>query len=214
MLIHHLSFDLNKNMKNNAKILTLNRNPLNLFNEWYLLAEKKEINDPNAMDLCTVGKDSKPSSRMVLMKSFDVRGFVFNTNLNSKKAKKIKNNSFVSLNFYWKSLNKQVRIEGKAILLSNKEADILFKERPEGSKIGAWASNQSAYLKSRNELEKKVKKLRKKFNNKLIPRPSYWSGYRVIPQLYEFWQDMPFRLHDRIEYRKVNGIWKAKRLYP
>jgi len=161
MLIHHLSFDLNKNMKNNAKILTLNRNPLNLFNEWYLLAEKKEINDPNAMDLCTVGKDSKPSSRMVLMKSFDVRGFVFNTNLNSKKAKKIKNNSFVSLNFYWKSLSKQVRIEGKAILLSNKEADILFNERPEGSKIGAWASSQSAYLKSRNELEKKVKKLEK-----------------------------------------------------
>ena len=214
MLIHHLSFDLNKNMKNNAKILTLDRNPLNLFHEWYLLAEKKEINDPNAMDLCTVGKDLKPSSRMVLMKSFDGRGFIFNTNLNSKKSKKIKNNSFVSLNFYWKSLRKQVRIEGKAILLSNKEADTLFRKRPDGSKIGAWASSQSAYLKSRNELEKKVKKLKEKYNNKEIPRPSYWSGYRVVPKLYEFWQDMPFRLHDRIEYRKVNGIWKAKRLYP
>ena len=214
MLIHHLSFDLNKNMKNNRKILTLNRNPLNLFQEWYLQAEKNEINDPNAMDLSTVGKDLKPSSRIVLMKSFDRRGFVFNTNLNSKKSKKIINNSFVSLNFYWKSLRKQVRIEGKAVLLRNKESDHLFNKRPDGSKIGAWASSQSSYLKSRNELENKVKNLKEKYKNKKIPRPIYWSGYRVVPQLYEFWQNMPFRLHDRIEYRNVKGIWKAKRLYP
>jgi len=201
-------------MKNNTKILTLNRNPFNLFNEWYLLAEKKEINDPNAMDLCTVDKHLQPSSRMVLMKSFDERGFIFNTNLNSKKAKKITNNSFVSLNFYWKSLRKQVRIEGKARLLISKEADMLFNKRPKGSKIGAWASSQSAYLKSRNELEKKVKKLKEKYKYREVPRPPFWSGYRVIPHLYEFWQDMPFRLHDRIEYRKVNNIWKVKRLYP
>ena len=201
-------------MKNINKTLTLDRDPLDLFSEWYFQAKNKEVNDPNAMNLSTVDKDLKPSSRIVLMKSFDEKGFVFNTNLNSKKSKKISKNSFVCLNFYWKSLRKQVRIEGKTKLIEDEEADMLFSKRPEGSKISAWASNQSSHLKNREELNKKVINLEKKYQNNKIPRPPYWSGYRIIPNLFEFWQDMPFRLHDRVEYKKVKGIWKARRLYP
>ena len=201
-------------MKNNTNILTLDRDPFELFNEWYSEAKEKEINDPNATTLSTVGKDLKPSSRMVLMKSFNEKGFIFNTNLNSKKSKEIINNSFVCLNFYWKSLRKQIRVEGPAKILDKTDADILFAERPRGSKIAAWASNQSSTLTSRKELDTNVKKFEKKFKNLLVPRPSYWSGYIVKPTIFEFWQDMPFRLHDRIEYKKNKNTWKVKRLYP
>lgn len=201
-------------MKNNTNILTLDRDPFELFNEWYSEAKEKEINDPNATTLSTVGKDLKPSSRMVLMKSFNEKGFVFNTNLNSKKSKEITNNSFVCLNFYWKSLRKQIRIEGPAKILNKTDADILFTERPRGSKIAAWSSNQSSILRNRKELDANVKKFEKKFKNLLVPRPSYWSGYIVKPTIFEFWQDMPFRLHDRIEYKKSKNTWKVKRLYP
>tara|TARA_Y100000590_G_scaffold276031_1_gene309925 strand:- start:4374 stop:4979 length:606 start_codon:yes stop_codon:yes gene_type:complete len=201
-------------MKNNTNILTLDRDPFELFNEWYSEAKEKEINDPNATTLSTVGKNLKPSSRMVLMKSFNEKGFIFNTNLNSKKSKEIINNSFVCLNFYWKSLRKQIRVEGPAKILDKTDADILFAERPRGSKIAAWASNQSSTLTSRKELDTNVKKFEKKFKNLLVPRPSYWSGYIVKPTIFEFWQDMPFRLHDRIEYKKNKNTWKVKRLYP
>ena len=201
-------------MKNNTNILTLDRDPFELFNEWYSEAKEKEINDPNATTLSTVGKNLKPSSRMVLMKSFNEKGFIFNTNLNSKKSKEIINNSFVCLNFYWKSLRKQIRVEGPAKILDKTDADILFAERPRGSKIAAWASNQSSILTSRKELDTNVKKFEKKFKNLLVPRPSYWSGYIVKPTIFEFWQDMPFRLHDRIEYKKNKNTWKVKRLYP
>ena len=201
-------------MKNNTNILTLDRDPFELFNEWYSEAKEKEINDPNATTLSTVDKNLKPSSRMVLMKSFNEKGFIFNTNLNSKKSKEIINNSFVCLNFYWKSLRKQIRVEGPAKILDKTDADILFAERPRGSKIAAWASNQSSILTSRKELDTNVKKFEKKFKNLLVPRPSYWSGYIVKPTIFEFWQDMPFRLHDRIEYKKNKNTWKVKRLYP
>ena len=201
-------------MENNNNILNLNRDPFDLFNKWFSLAKKKEINDPNAMNLSTVSDNLQPTSRLVLLKSFNKKGFVFNTNLNSKKANDISNNSQVSLNFYWKSLRKQVRIDGKAIKLNKAESDVYFKSRPKDSKIGAWASNQSSNLKNREELITKVKIYEKKFKNKKIPRPSYWSGYRVVPHLFEFWQDMPFRLHDRLEFNKIGNLWKAKKLYP
>lgn len=201
-------------MKNNNNNLNQVKDPLEIFNEWFLLAKEKEINDPNAMSLATVEKDLKPSIRMVLMKSFDKNGFVFNTNLNSKKGKTISNNSFVSLNFHWKSLLKQVRIEGFAEKITKEEADLLFDARPENSKIGAWASDQSNILKDRSELELRIQKYKEKYKGKKIPRPDYWSGYRVLPNLYEFWQDMPFRLHDRIQYKKINGLWKVNKLYP
>jgi len=201
-------------MKNNTKILNLDQDPLKLFNKWFSLAKKKEINDPNAMTLSTVNTNMQPTSRLVLMKSFSNKGFVFNTNLESKKATEIFDNSLVCLNFYWKSIRKQVRIEGKAILLNKKESDIYFNKRPSGSKIGAWASKQSSELKDRSELLTRVKEYEKIYKNKKIPRPSYWSGFRIDPHLFEFWQDMPYRLHDRLLFRKIKGKWKTKKLYP
>ena len=201
-------------MKNITNNLNQEKDPLEIFNRWFLLAKEKEINDPNAMSLATVEKDLKPSIRMVLMKSFDKNGFVFNTNINSKKGKAISNNSFVSLNFHWKSLLKQIRIEGCAEKISEEEADQLFSVRPKNSKIGAWASDQSNILSDRSKLELKIQKYKEKYKGKKIPRPAYWSGYRVLPNLYEFWQDMPFRLHDRIQYKKVNGLWQVNKLYP
>ena len=201
-------------MKKNRKILKLDQDPFELFKKWFLIATKNEINDPNAMNLSTVGRNLQPTSRIVLMKLFDKQGFVFNTNMKSNKSKDIEHNSLVSLNFYWKSLNKQVRIEGKAIKLNKEEADRLFSSRPLGSKIGAWASKQSEKLKDRKELEIRVKKFQKKFKNIEILRPPYWSGYKVTPHLFEFWQNMPFRLHDRLVFKKINNCWKSKKLYP
>ena len=196
------------------KLINIRENPIILFNKWFKLAEQNEINDPNAMNLATISKGLTPSSRMVLLKFFDERGFVFFTNTKSKKGKSILFNQNVALNFHWKSLLRQVRIEGKAKLVSNIEADNYFNSRPNGSKISAWASNQSRYLKDRNEIIKNADKFKKKFKNNFIPRPDYWSGYRVKPLLIEFWQDMPFRLHDRLEYKRRGNFWKINRLNP
>jgi len=201
-------------MNENRSSIDINTNPLDLFNRWFEEAKLSEINDPNAMNLSTVGIDLSPSSRIVLLKSHSISGFVFYTNLNSRKGMAIKNNTKVALNFHWKSLLKQVRIEGIAKLIEEVEANKYFDTRPEDSRIGAWASDQSSELSSRDELEKKVDKYKKKFLGKKIPRPSYWSGFQVKPQLIEFWQDMPFRLHDRIEFIISGKKWIAKRLYP
>jgi len=200
----------------NKSIILINANsdPINLFNSWFKEASISEINDPNAMNLSTISKDLKPSSRMVLLKDFSLNGFIFYTNLNSKKSESIIKNPNVALNFHWKSLLRQVRIEGKAKKILDEEADEYYESRAEDSKIGAWASNQSSELKSREELEKKVKYYKKKFENKKIIRPSFWTGYRVKPDLIEFWHDMPFRLHDRLEYKKINNVWISKKLYP
>ena len=201
-------------MKKNNNIIKIERDPLKLFKKWFSLAKLKEINDPNAMSLSTVSSNMQPSSRLVLMKHFDQNGFVFNTNIKSKKGSEIKKNAKVCLNFYWKSIRRQIRIEGRATLLNIYEADLYFSNRPTGSKIGAWASSQSKSLKSRSELINRVKKFEKKYANIIIPRPSYWSGYIVNPNLFEFWKDMPYRLHDRIQYKKIKGVWKTTRLYP
>ena len=148
------------------------------------------------MNLSTISETLMPSSRIVLLKSFDQNGFVFYTNVKSKKGNSIKFNSQVSLNFHWKSLLRQIRIEGIAKLVTNKEADEYFHSRLNESKIGAWASEQSSELKTREELENKFKNYTEKFKEKIIPRPLYWTGFRVEPLLIEFWQDMPLRLHD------------------
>ncbi len=200
----------------NKSILLINADsdPINLFNSWFKEASISEINDPNAMNLSTISKDLIPSSRMVLLKDFSQNGFIFYTNLNSKKGESIIENPNVALNFHWKSLLRQVRIEGKAKKVLDEEADEYYESRSEDSKIGAWASNQSSELKSREDLEKKVKYYKKKFENKKIIRPSFWTGYRVEPDLIEFWHDMPFRLHDRLEYKKINNVWISKKLYP
>ena len=201
-------------MKEKIKLINAKEDPIILFSEWFEEAKQKEINDPNAMNLSTISESLMPSSRIVLLKSFDKDGFVFYTNVESKKGNSINFNSQVSLNFHWKSLLRQIRIEGIAKLVTNKEADEYFDSRPEESKIGAWASDQSSELKTRDELIDKTKKYTEKYKEKIIPRPLHWTGFRVEPLLIEFWQDMPFRLHDRVEYKKNNNSWFIKRLYP
>ncbi len=195
-------------------LINSNQNPINLFKVWFDEAKKNEINDPNAMNLATISHDGKPNSRIVLLKSFSEEGFVFYTNSNSKKGKAISQNINVALNFHWKSLNKQIRIEGTVSMISELESDKYYNSRPIGSKIGAWASLQSEELNNRNTLIKRVKDYESKFPNGDVPRPSYWNGYLVKPNLIEFWQEMPFRLHDRLEFKKENKNWVTRKLYP
>ena len=189
------------------------KDPFVLFKKWYDLACKTEINDPNAMTLSTLS-NNQPSSRVVLLKSYDEIGLVFYTNSNSKKGKSIKENNNVALNFHWKTQNRQIRIEGNANIVSKEVADSYFKTRPRNSQIGAWSSNQSDDLPSRDELVKNIKDFEMKYKDKDIPRPSHWNGYLVMPNLIEFWQEMPFRFHDRVLYLKSDNSWKIKKLYP
>ena len=189
------------------------KDPFVLFKKWYDLACKTEINDPNAMTLSTIS-NNQPSSRVVLLKSYDEIGLVFYTNSNSKKCKSIKENNNVALNFHWKTQNRQIRIEGNANIVSKEVAESYFKTRPRNSQIGAWSSNQSDDLSSRDELVKNIKDFEMKYKDKDIPRPSHWNGYLVMPNLIEFWQEMPFRVHDRVLYFKSDNSWKIKKLYP
>ena len=200
-------------MLKHKDLIDFTKNPFDLFNKWYDLACETEINDPNAMTLSTI-LNNKPSSRVVLLKSHNEQGFIFYTNSNSKKGKSINENKNIALNFHWKSQNRQIRIEGQANLVSPEVADSYFNSRPKGSQIGAWSSNQSEELTSRNKLIDNIKKFEIKYKDKVIPRPPYWNGYIVKPQLIEFWQEMPFRVHDRIQYTLLNNTWKINKLYP
>ncbi len=201
-------------MSTEPNLINSNKKPLALFEEWFEEAKKTEINDPNAMNLATISSNGKPSSRIVLLKSFDKNGFIFYSNSNSKKGKAIKENKSVALNFHWKSLQRQIRIEGNVSLISSKQADDYYNTRPLGSRIGAWASLQSEELDDRSTLKKRVNDFEIKFKSKNIPRPSHWNGYIVKPDLIEFWQEMPFRLHDRVEYKKVSENWIVRKLFP
>jgi pyridoxamine 5'-phosphate oxidase len=201
-------------MFENRNLIQPKKDPFLLFEEWFEEAKLKEQNDPNAMNLSTISKDLKPSSRIVLLKSFDQDGFVFYTNLQSKKGISLLSNSNASLTFHWKSLLKQIRIEGRAYQVTSKEADDYFNGRPMESRISAWASNQSSELSDRQELIDKFSLYKKKFQQNSIQRPPHWMGFRVEPNLIEFWKDMPFRLHDRIEYKKIDNKWISRRLYP
>ena len=201
-------------MQSNQKLINSDKKPIELFQEWFEEAKKSEINDPNAMNLATISSDGKPSSRIVLLKSYDDKGFVFYTNSNSKKGRAIKNNDSVALNFHWKTLQRQIRIEGNVSQISNAEADEYYNSRPLGSRIGAWASLQSEELDDRSTLTKRVEEFEKKFLDNNVPRPPHWNGYLVAPILIEFWQDMPFRLHDRLEFRMENDGWVTRKLYP
>lgn len=200
-------------MLKHKDLIDFTLNPFELFANWYDSAIETEINDPNAMTLSTIS-NNKPSSRVVLLKSHDEKGFVFYTNSNSKKGKSISENNNIALNFHWKTQNRQIRIEGQAKIVSSEIADLYFNSRPRGSQIGAWSSNQSAELNARSELIDNIKKFEKKYEDQNIPRPSHWNGYLVKPQLIEFWQEMPFRIHDRVVYNLFNNKWKIKKLYP
>ena len=190
--------------------------PLELFADWYEEAKKNELNDPNAMSLATVDINGIPSVRIVLLKGFDVDGFVFYTNLQSRKANEFKNNPNVAVCFHWKSLQRQVRIEGQVSKVSDKEADEYFKSRARLSRLGAWASKQSEILESRDHLLARLKTFEEKYDGETIPRPSHWSGNRIAAKKIEFWEDGEFRLHDRFifERQSIDGPWTKARLYP
>jgi len=200
-------------MLKHKDLIDFTKNPFELFNTWYDLACETEINDPNAMTLSTI-LNNQPSSRVVLLKSHNEEGFVFYTNSNSKKGKSIRENNNIALNFYWKSQNRQIRIEGQANIVSAEDANSYFSSRPRGSQIGAWSSNQSAKLTARSELMNNIKRFETKYKDQDIPRPPNWNGYIVKPQLIEFWQEMPFRIHDRVVYTLLNNKWEIQKLYP
>jgi len=200
-------------MLKHKDLIDFTPNPFELFGNWYDLAIETEINDPNAMTLSTIS-NNRPSSRVVLLKSHDEKGFVFYTNSNSKKGKSISENNNIALNFHWKTQNRQIRIEGQAKIVSSEIADSYFNSRPRGSQIGAWSSSQSTELNARSELIENIKKFEKKYEDQDIPRPPHWNGYLVKPHLIEFWQEMPFRIHDRVEYTLFKNKWEIKKLYP
>tara|TARA_B100000575_G_scaffold261297_1_gene234861 strand:+ start:21 stop:647 length:627 start_codon:yes stop_codon:yes gene_type:complete len=191
-------------------------NPFQLFEEWYSEAKKSEINDPNALALGTADKSGVPNVRMVLLKGFSDKGFVFYTNLNSKKSGDLKNNPNASMCFHWKSLLRQIRIVGTISNVSNEEADDYYNSRAYGSRIGAWASNQSTVLKNREELYESIESFKKKFpDEKKVPRPAYWSGWCLSPNEIEFWLDGDNRIHQRLKYLKLEDkSWKKVLLSP
>ena len=191
-------------------------NPMELFQKWFINAdESKVVEETNAMTIATISTDGYPKSRVVLLKKYTWEGFIFYTNYTSEKGKAIQENNNVCLSFFWPKLEQQIIIKGKAEKVAENISDGYFDSRPDGSKLGAWASNQSSVVSSRQELDSKLKQLENEFNNKEIPRPKHWGGYIVKPVSIEFWQGRPNRLHDRIRYTLQEDFsWKLERLAP
>ncbi|MEM8588229.1 MAG: pyridoxamine 5'-phosphate oxidase [Pseudomonadota bacterium] len=188
--------------------------PYALFDRWMAEATAAEPNDPNAAALATVSADGAPSVRVVLLKTVDSRGFAFFTNLDSHKGRDLQANPRAALNLHWKSLGRQVRIEGRVEQVSDAEADAYYATRPRGSRIGAWASKQSRPLDDRATLEGRVADFDGRFGGDDIPRPDFWSGFRVVPEKIEFWQGRQSRLHDRLVFRREKDGWTTQLLYP
>jgi len=189
--------------------------PFAWFNRWMADAEASEPSDPNAMTVATVGAGGQPSARTVLLKGVDPRGFVFYTNTDSRKAHELLDNRLISILFYWKSLGRQIRVEGAVETVTAAEADAYFATRARISRLGAWASDQSRPLSERAELERRLRYFEEKYPGEDVPRPPNWSGYRVLPDRFEFWQNMPFRLHDRTIFERApEGGWTRGKLFP
>jgi pyridoxamine 5'-phosphate oxidase len=190
--------------------------PWILFREWYALAEKSEPSDPDAMALATVGADGHPSLRIVLLKSHEDGKLVFFTNRKSRKGEELAHNPRAAICLHWKSLDRQIRAEGPVSLLADAESNAYFSTRPRGSQIGAWASRQSKVLESRAALERAMKETEQHYAGHTVPRPPFWGGYGLMPLRLEFWQERPFRLHDRIVYHRprADAAWTIERLYP
>ena len=191
------------------------KDPINLFSEWFEEAKKSEINDANAFSLGTTDKNGFPTVRIILLKGFNKDGFVFYTNLKSSKSIAINENSKISMCFHWKSLLRQVRIVGPATQVTDKEADEYYNSRPYDSQIGAWASDQSSILNKRDDLIKSINKYKAKFSeDEKIPRPCHWSGWRLNPIEIEFWLDGKYRIHERLKYYKNKNLWEKVLLNP
>jgi pyridoxamine 5'-phosphate oxidase len=188
--------------------------PIALFQDWLAEATATEPNDPTAMCLATIDAAGRPAARMVLLKGVDSRGFAFYTNLDSRKGLEIATNPFAALCFHWKSLRRQVRVEGPVETVSGDEADRYFATRGRTSRLGAWASLQSRPLDSRATLEARLADMEARFDGRDVPKPPNWSGFRVIPQTIEFWKDGAHRLHDRIVFHREGDGWETSRLYP
>jgi pyridoxamine 5'-phosphate oxidase len=190
-------------------------NPFKLFKLWMEEAKKSEPNDPNAVNVATVDSSGQPDNRMVLLKGLTENSFIFYTNLESKKSRDLRNNPKASMCFHWKSLLRQVRIQGSVQLVDGKTADEYYNSRPYESRIGAWASSQSEVMKHRDEFEEKINEFKKKYPDQHnVPRPTYWSGWALTPYKIEFWKDVKNRLHQRLCYSRIGEAWSKEILYP
>jgi len=188
--------------------------PMVQFGAWFENVVEANLHEPNAMTLATTSDEGRPSARTVLLKGYDGRGFVFYTNYEGRKARDLEANPACALLFYWGELERQVRVEGRASRLPGGESDAYFASRPRGSRLGAWASEQSRPVRDRSVLEERVRALEAEYEDREIPRPPFWGGYRVEPETIEFWQGRENRLHDRISYRREEGVWRLERLQP
>jgi len=188
--------------------------PIEQFRRWFDAALAAHLHEPNAMTVATATPEGHPSARVVLLKGFDERGFVFYTNYEGRKAGDLENNPRCALLFYWGELERQVRVEGSANRVSGEESDAYYASRPRGSRLGALVSEQSRSVEDRGVLEDRLRDLEEEYEGREVPRPPYWGGYRVAPETIEFWQGRENRLHDRLIYHRDNGAWKIERLQP
>lgn len=211
LYINTLRHDFSKQTLDEKDVL---KHPVLQFEKWFKEAVESKVHEPNAMTVATATKDGKPSSRILLLRNFNEAGFVFYTNYTSRKGDEISDNPYAALLFFWPELERQVRIEGVLKKQSSEESDIYFATRPRGSKLGAWTSEQSKIVASREVLDQAYETLSKKYPGEEIPRPAFWGGYVLEPTAIEFWQGRPSRMHDRILYTKENAGWKIERLAP
>jgi pyridoxamine 5'-phosphate oxidase len=188
--------------------------PVEQFRRWFDEALAADLHEPNAMTLATATPDGRPSARVVLLKGFDERGFVFYTNYEGRKARELEVNPYCALVFYWGELERQVRVEGRVSRVPDGESDAYFEGRPRGSQLGAWVSEQSRPVRDRGALEDRLRELEAEYEGREVPRPPFWGGYRVEPETIEFWQGRENRLHDRLIYRRSDGLWSRERLQP
>jgi pyridoxamine 5'-phosphate oxidase len=189
--------------------------PIEQFRRWFDETLAADLHEPNAMTLAAAAPDGRPSARIVLLKGFDERGFVFYTNYEGRKGWELETNPYAALVFYWGELERQVRIEGRVSRVSEEESDAYFAGRPRGSQLGAWVSEQSRPVRDRGSLEERLRELEAEYEGREVPRPPFWGGYRVEPEIIEFWQGRENRLHDRLRYRRSeSGGWERERLQP